>query len=83
VADGRRSLLGGDEPNYTDLTFAAFTGVWIMPAAYGGGKADDVRVERDQVPAGMRSDLERWLEAFPGTVAWVEALYESRGTSHA
>jgi len=78
LTDGRHALLGDEEINYTDLEFAAFTGLWLMPAGYGGGKADAVRIERDRAPAGMRADIERWIDAFPGAVSWVEALYESR-----
>ena len=76
--DGRKSLLGGDETNYTDLAFAAFTGLWLMPSTYGGGKAETVRIERDRVPAGMRADIEQWLEAFPRAVSYVESLYQTR-----
>ena len=35
LADGRKSLLGGQESNYTDLAFAAFTGLWLMPTGSG------------------------------------------------
>jgi glutathione S-transferase len=76
--DGRKSLLGGDEVNYTDLAFAAFTGLWLMPEGYGGGKADDVRIERSRAPAAMRADIERWIAAFPQAASWVERLYEDR-----
>lgn len=76
--DGRRSLLGGEETNYTDLAFAAFTGVWLMPEGYGGGKADNNRIERDQVPEAMRADIERWIDAFPNAVSWVETMYQDR-----
>ena len=78
LTDGRHSLLGGEDINYTDLSFAAFTGLWLMPEGYGGGKADAVRIERDQAPAGMRADIERWTDAFPRASSWVETLYESR-----
>jgi hypothetical protein len=78
LVDGRRSLLGDKDINYTDLGFAAFTGLWLMPVGYGGGKADAVRIERDRAPAGMRIDIERWIDAFPEAVSWVEVLYESR-----
>lgn len=78
LADERRSLLGGTDTNYTDLAFAAFTGLWLMPDGYGGGKADKVRIERDRVPAAMREDIERWQGAFPRTVSWVETMYEDR-----
>jgi len=78
LADGRKSLLGDDDINYTDLAFAAFTGLWLMPKGYGGGMADAVRIESDRAPTGMRTDIERWTKTFPGAVTWVETLYESR-----
>ncbi len=83
LADGRASLLGGDEINFTDLAFAAYTGLWLMPRAYGAGKADAVRIERERVPEGMRDDIQRWMEAFPTATAWVEKLYASRVSSGA
>ena len=78
LGDGRASLLGGDEHNYTDFAFAAFTGLWLMPQGYGGGKADAVRIERDQAPASMRAELERWVDDYPAAVNYVEALYTLR-----
>lgn len=78
LADGRKSILGGDTLNYTDLSFAALTGLWLMPAAYGGGKADAVRIERDKAPAAMREDIERWVDAYPSVVSQVEAWYDDR-----
>ena len=78
LTDGRKSLLGGEEINYTDFAFAAFTGLWLMPQGYGGGKADAVRIERDRAPAEMRADIERWAGAFPRAVSYVETLYQSR-----
>jgi len=77
-ADGRASLLGGNDINYTDYAFAAYTGLWLRPEAYGGGKADAVRIDRDRMPAGMRAEVERWIEAYPRATAWVEKLYETR-----
>lgn len=83
LADGRESILGGPDsddagPNYTDLAFAAFTGLWLMPEAYGGGKADAVRIERARTSAAMREDIERWVGAYPRAVSFVEAQYEER-----
>jgi glutathione S-transferase len=78
LADGRESLLGGNDINYTDITFAAYTGLWLRPVAYGGGMADAVRFERDRMPGAMRADIERWEETFPRATAWAERLYESR-----
>lgn len=78
LVDGRTSLLGGTDLNYTDLAFAAFTGLWLTPPGYGGGRADAVHLERDRAPQAMRADIERWIDAFPRAVAWVEARYETR-----
>jgi len=76
LSDGRESILGGEALNFTDFGFAAMTGAWLQPPAYGGGKADYVLVERDNLPDAMRADVERWQEDYPRTVAWVEHLYE-------
>lgn len=78
LADGRASLLGGSEHNYTDYAFAAFTGLWLMPQGYGGGRADATRIERELAPAAMRADIERWIDAYPAAVHYVEALYTLR-----
>jgi glutathione S-transferase len=73
LADSRRSLLGGSEINYTDIAFAAIQGVWLQPEAYGGGAG--LRIERSRVPAAMRRDIERWVEAYPAATRFVEELY--------
>ncbi len=78
LADGRESLLGGSERNYTDYTFAAFTGLWLMPQGYGGGRAEATRIEHELAPAAMRTDIERWIDAYPAAVHYVEALYTLR-----
>ncbi|MGI9233040.1 MAG: hypothetical protein ACR2RD_05360 [Woeseiaceae bacterium] len=75
LADGRRSLLGGETLNYTDLDFAAMTGLLLMPTHYGGGKAEAVRLEHDRVPQAMRQDIEGWLKEHQRAVAFVEQLY--------
>jgi glutathione S-transferase len=75
LTDGRRSILGGEEPNYTDFAFCAIMGLWLQPAAYGGGQADEVRIERDRCPALMIGEIERWEEGYPLTTAFVERLY--------
>ena len=78
LTDGRNSLLGGESINYTDIAFASFSGLWLMPEGYGGGKADAVRIDRERRPEGMRSDVDRWIDAFPRAVRYVERLYEQR-----
>jgi glutathione S-transferase len=76
LADGRGSILGSDVVNFTDLAFAALTGLWLQPENYGGGKADASRIERDRMPVAMRADIERWIEDFPRAAGFVEGLYE-------
>jgi glutathione S-transferase len=75
LGDGRRSILGGDALNYTDFTFAAIMGLWLQPAGYGGGRADSVRIERDQCPAGMISEIETWSSNYPQATRFIEQLY--------
>ena len=77
LADGRGSILGGDAINFTDLAFAAFTGLWLQPENYGGGKAEATRIERDRTPVAMRADIERWIEDFPRAAGFVEGLYKN------
>jgi hypothetical protein len=73
LADGRRSLLGGDSINYTDLAFAAIQAAWLQPAAYGRGAG--IRIERERMPAAMRADIERWIEDYPRVTTFIEELY--------
>ena len=72
---GQKSLLGGDAPNYTDFAFAAMTGLILMPPGYAGGKAEAVRLDREQAPAAMRQDIEDWVARHERAIAFVEALY--------
>jgi len=76
LADGRGSILGGGAINYTDLTFAAFSGLWLQPKKYGGGKADASRIEPEDSPAMMRADTRRWREDFPVAIRFIERLYQ-------
>ncbi len=75
LADGRRSILGGETVNYTDLAFAAIHGAWLQPEGYGGGAG--IRIERARVPAAMRQDIERWIEQYPRAAGFIESLYAS------
>lgn len=79
LADGRASILGGDEFNYTDYAFAAMMGLWLQPAGYGGGAADHVRIERSRATSPMRADIERWVDQYPRVIDWVQGLYADRG----
>jgi len=75
LSDGRASILGGETINFTDIAFAAMTGLWLQPREYADGRADDVRVTRDRLPEAMQNDIARWCEDHPRTAAWVEQLY--------
>ncbi len=76
LEDGRKSILGGDVINYSDITFAAIMGLWLQPEAYGGGKADTVRIERAETPVAMRAEIERWSEQYPRATMFIERLYQ-------
>lgn len=76
LGDERGSLLGGDELNYTDITFAALSGLWLSPDDYGGGKAEAVRRAPDSLPEPMQMDIDSWSAAYPHAVALVSRLYE-------
>lgn len=76
LADGRLSILGGDQVTYVDITFASIMGLWLQPDNYGAGAADAARVQRSELPAAMRADIERWSEDYPRGTALIERLYE-------
>lgn len=78
LEDGRRSILGGDTVNFSDIAFASIMGLWLQPAAYGGGKADAVRLRDSRLPQTMHADIERWKNDFPRCTALIESLYEER-----
>lgn len=75
LADGRVSLLGDAAINYTDIEFAAMSGLWLQPPNYGGGNADEVRIEADATPEKMQQDVDRWTANYPQAIAFIERLY--------
>lgn len=78
LAHGGRSILGGDEVNFTDIAFASIMGLWLQPQAYGGGKADTVRLQRPKLPEEMRRDVETWETRYPRCTAFIQTLYSER-----
>ena len=82
LADGRKSLLGGDGLNYTDIAFAAMSGLWLTPAGYGAGKADAVRIDPEMAPAGMLKDIEVWTSGYSRVTAFVQHLYAEERTAN-
>jgi len=75
LADGRQTLLGGDQISFVDITLAGLSGLWIQTPEYGGGRAGGVRLLPASLPAAMRAERQQWLERFPHVVALVERLY--------
>ncbi len=78
LAGDGRYLLGAAEPDFTDLQFAALSGLWLMPPEYGGGKADGVRIDKEAAPPAMRADIDRWSGAYPAAVSHVATLYREQ-----
>ena len=75
LADGRLSILGGDQLNYSDISFASIMGLWLQPQNYGGGAADAALVAIDELPASMQSDIQRWSDDYPRATAFINRLY--------
>jgi glutathione S-transferase len=75
LADGRHSILGGDEINFSDIAFAAIMGLWAMPVQFGGGKADAVRVDIDECSEAMQEEVAAWRDGYPRSAAFIERLY--------
>lgn len=76
LSDGRGSILGGDEINFTDIAFAALSAAWLQPERFAAGKCADVRLDMERVPPKLREDIARWREDFPRAAAFAERLYE-------
>jgi len=76
LGDGRKSILGGSEINFTDFAFTAIMGVWLQPQGYGGGKADAVHIDRDRCPVHMIEEIETWSCRYPLTTRFMEQLYK-------
>ena len=75
LADGRGSILGGDESNFSDFTYASIMCLWLQPDSYGGGQAENVKVPREDFPEPMQREIKSWIERFPHNVALIEKLY--------
>jgi len=75
LADGRCSILGGDTINYTDIAFAAFSGMWVQSENVATVMAEGSIIRAEQMPSAMRADIERWSEDHPSAVRLVTELY--------
>ena len=75
LEDGRTTLGGEGAPTFVDLTYAALSGLWLQPAGYGGGRAEDCLIRRDALPPPMQADIEAWIENYPKATQLIETLY--------
>jgi glutathione S-transferase len=73
--DGRRTLLGGEQISYLDITLAALSGAWLFPPEYGGGRSEAVRLTETDYPPSMAKEIQNWQEKFPQLTDYVERLY--------
>jgi hypothetical protein len=79
LADGRISLLGGSSDiNFSDISFAAISGLWLQPDEYGGGQADTVKLSAQELPPAMQADIVRWSEQFPAATEFIARLYREQ-----
>lgn len=79
--DGRRSILGGDDTDYIDITFASLTALWVQPEQFAAGSVPGARIDRANYPIQMGVDVERWNDQYPLAVALVERLYREERVS--
>lgn len=75
LADGRGSILGGQDINYTDIVYAALSALWLQPEQFALGKCADVSLTQDRFPGKMREDTARWREDYPRAIEFVQRLY--------
>jgi glutathione S-transferase len=79
--DGRRSILGGEETDFVDITFAALSTIWVRPENFARGEADRLLPGDTNFPMQMAVDIERWSDQFPLAKAFVERLYREERDS--
>ncbi len=78
LGDGRRTLLGGDEISFVDITFASLSALWVIPDGYAGGRSDAVVPTEEDLPPSFVEHRNKWKQEFPRATAFVERMYEAR-----
>lgn len=58
LADGRRFLMGGDEPSFVDITFASLAALVIFPDGYGGERASMRSAPLDRLSPVWRAEVD-------------------------
>ncbi len=75
LADGRKTLLGGQDIDFTDITLASIFSLWAWPQNFAAGRYDRDRGSVSELPPGLLADRDRWRERFPATTAHIDRLY--------
>lgn len=75
LADGRRTLLGGEAVDFVDISLASLSSLWVWPDGFAAGRFDADRPALGELPSGLQADRERWRERFPATAAHIDRLY--------
>ncbi|MEM9303905.1 MAG: glutathione S-transferase N-terminal domain-containing protein [Pseudomonadota bacterium] len=70
--------LVGRTVDYTDLTFAALSSIWVQPENFARGQAKAARMEDERMPAGLLADRQRWQEQYPAVYSYIRRLYALR-----
>ena len=66
LADGRRYLLGGEEPSFVDFTFASLAALAVFPDGYGGRGASIRRAPLEAMSPMWRSEVEALRDTVAG-----------------
>jgi glutathione S-transferase len=75
------SILDAAGVDYVDIAFAAISGLWLQPPGYSGGRMSGGPIPREEMPAGMRADVERWIQSYPHAAQFIQRLYQEERSS--
>lgn len=75
LSDGRKTLLGGEDIDFVDLTLASLSALWVQPEEFAAGAYRPEAIDTARLPERMRADMDRWRASYPATTAHIERLY--------
>jgi len=78
LEDGRTSLLAGEAIDFTDITLASLSSLWLQPELFDSGRGAGERIALDRMPEKYRADRDRWIANYPNTIAHMQRLYEEQ-----
>lgn len=81
LQDGRKSILGGDEVNYTDITFCAIMGLWNRPRGYLGTAGEAVAIAEEDMADAAQLQIKTWKERYPLCDRFIAFHYQQRQES--